>query len=61
MSLLYCEGELAGVSRARDDLKVKLDTMVTRAAKAEQLLRVAQIEKEDLIAAYKSVCEERRR
>ena len=54
-------GELATVARERDELRAKLETALNRSAKAEQLLRISQIEKEDLLAAYRALAEERKR
>jgi hypothetical protein len=49
------------VSREREELKGRLEGTVKRCAHAEQLLRVAHIEKDDLLADYKAVCDKMKR
>jgi hypothetical protein len=52
---------VARLAREREDLRARLQGALHRSDKVEQLLRVSQIEKDDLLAAYKAVCDERKR
>lgn len=54
-------GEISRLAREREEFKNKVQMALQRADKAEQLLRVCQIEKDDLLAAYRAVVDERKR
>ena len=56
-----CAGELASLARECEELRDKLQAALNRTEKAEQLLRLSQVEKEDLLTAYKALSEERKR